>query len=375
MSWSFRVARVSGIDIKVHITFFLILVLGGLEWGRNHGTPGVIFGVLLMLALFACVTLHELGHSLAAQAYHIQVREIVLLPIGGVAMLGRLPERPLQELVIAAAGPAVNVAIAIVLALAGGFTGAIGALDGRGLLEGTAPDPSVGTFLLWLLAANVSLVVFNLIPAFPLDGGRILRALLGMATDYARATRIAALIGQGIAILLGVVGVATGNFILALIAVFIFFGAGMESFQAQARTVLDTLKIGHAYNKHALTLVPGDRVSRVVDYILTSYQPDFAVVYGDRLLGVVTREDVVKALTSRPDDPYVTEVMQREVGAVDAELSLEQVQEKMSERGERLLAVFSGERYLGLVSREDLNEALSVLMFLARQRKAAAAAA
>ena len=200
----------------------------------------------------------------------------------------------------------------------------------------------------------------------------MLRALLAMATDYARATRIAALVGQGIAIVLGVIGVATGNFILALIAVFIFFGAGMESFQAQARTVLDTLKVGHAYNKYALTLVPGDRVSRVVDYILTSYQPDFAVVYGDRLLGVVTREDVLKALASRPDDPYVTEVMRREVTAVDAEASLEQVQEQMSQRGERLTAVFSGDRYLGLVSREDLSEALSVLMFVARQKRMAA---
>jgi len=372
MSWSFRIARVSGIDIKVHVTFFLILVLGGLEWGRGHGVPGVVFGVLLMLALFACVTLHELGHSLAAQGFKIPVREIVLLPIGGVALLGRLPDRPLQELLIAAAGPAVNVVIAVVLAVVGGFAGSFAALDGHGLLGGSAPTPGVATFLFWLLAANVSLVVFNMIPAFPLDGGRMLRALLAMATDYARATRIAALVGQGIAILLGVVGVATGNFILALIAVFIFFGAGMESFQAQARTVLDTLKIGHAYNKHALTLVPGDRISRVVDYILTSYQPDFAVVYGDRLLGVVTREDVLKALAARPDDPYVTEVMRREVAAVDSEASLEQVQEEMSSRGERLIAVFSGDRYLGLVSREDLSEALSVLMFVARQRKLAA---
>jgi Zn-dependent protease/predicted transcriptional regulator len=369
MSWSFRIARVSGIDIKVHVTFFLILILGGVEWGRQHGTPGVVFGVLLMLALFACVTLHELGHSLAAQAFKIPVREIVLLPIGGVALLGRLPERPIQELVIAAAGPAVNVVIAVALAVVGGFATGLGVLDGHGLLEGAAPSPGAATFLTWLLAANVSLVLFNLIPAFPLDGGRMLRALLAMVTDYSRATRVAAMIGQGIAIALGVVGVATGNFVLAIIAVFIFFGAGMESFQAQARTVLHTLKIGHAYNKHALTLVPADRVSRVVDYILTSYQPDFAVVLGDRLLGVVTREDVLQALASRPDDPYVTEIMKREVPSVDAEESVEQVQQRLSEGGTRVAAVFSADRYLGLVSREDLAEALSVLMFVARQRE------
>jgi CBS domain-containing protein len=135
--------------------------------------------------------------------------------------------------------------------------------------------------------------------------------------------------------------------------------------------VLHTLKIGHAYNKYALTLVPADRVSRVVDYILTSYQPDFAVVLGGRLLGVVTREEVLKTLASRPDDPYVAEIMRREVVGVDAEESIDQVQVRMTDSGQRVAAVFSGERYLGLVSREDLAEALSVLLFVERQRKLA----
>jgi len=205
MSWAYRVARVSGIDIKIHVTFLLILLLGGMEWGRHHGAAGFVFGVVLMLALFTCVTLHELGHSLAAQYFKIPVREIVLLPIGGVAMLGKLPEKPRQELIIAAAGPAVNVVIAAVLALVGAPV--LATLDGRGLLEGAAPAPSPATFLVWLLAANVTLVVFNMIPAFPLDGGRMLRAVLAMFTDYARATRIAATIGQAAAVLLVILGV------------------------------------------------------------------------------------------------------------------------------------------------------------------------
>ncbi len=368
MSWAYRIARVSGIDIKVHVTFLLILLFGGLQWGGTHGVAGFVFGVLLMIALFACVTLHELGHSLAAQYFKIPVREIVLLPIGGVAMLGRLPEKPLQELVIAAAGPAVNVAIAAGLTLAGGP--ALATLDGQGLLEGAIPPPSPAAFLFWLLAANVTLVVFNMIPAFPLDGGRMLRALLAMFTNYARATKVAATIGQGIAIALGVLGVLSGNFILAIIAVFIFFGAGMESFQAQAKTVLTTLRVGDAYNKHALQLAPGDRVSRVVDYILTSYQPDFAVVLGGNLLGVVTRDDVLHVLAQRADDPYVAEIMRREVARVDADASLEDVKEHMSQENARLVAVFSGERYLGLVSQEDLKEALSVLFFVRRQQRA-----
>jgi len=370
MSWAARIARVAGIDIKVHVTFLIILVLGGLQWSADYGAVGFAFGAALMVALFSCVVLHELGHSLVAKAYGIGVREIVLLPIGGVALLGSLPDKPRQELAIAAAGPAVNVVIAGVLWAVAGLEPGLGVLDGHGLVEGVVPPPSVGTFLTWLLIANVTLVAFNLIPAFPLDGGRMLRAILAMATDYAKATRIAAVIGQAAAIGLGILGVLTGNFILALIAVFIFFGAGMESFQAQARTVFHTLRVGDAYNKYALTLSPGDRVSTVVDYILTSYQPDFAVVLGDRLLGVVTRRDVMQTLATRPDDPYVAEIMSRDVVRVDAGDALDAVQQRMGSEGVRLVAVFSGERYLGLVSREDLSEALQVLLFQRRQRAA-----
>jgi Zn-dependent protease/predicted transcriptional regulator len=368
---AYRIARVSGIDIKIHLTFPLILFLIGAEWASRHGTAGFIFGVLLALALFTCVTLHELGHSLAAQAFKIPVREIVLLPIGGVAMFGKLPEKPGQELVIAAAGPAVNVVIAGLLML---FAGPVlTTLDGQGLVEGVIPPPSIETFIFWLLVANLTLVAFNLIPAFPLDGGRMLRALLAMFTNYARATKIAAVIGQVFAVLLGVWGLTNNNFILAIIAVFIFFGAGVESFQAKAKTVLHTLRVGDAYNKHAIELVPGDRVSRVVDYILTSYQPDFGVVLGGNLLGVVTRDDVLKTLASRTDDPYVAEIMRRDVVRVSAGESLEQVQERMGENNARVVAVYSGERYLGLVSSEDLKEALSVLFFVRRQREAALA--
>jgi Zn-dependent protease/predicted transcriptional regulator len=364
MKWTFNLMRVRGIEIKIHLTFLLILALGGFEWGRAHGATGFAFGVLTMIALFACVTLHELGHSIAAQHYKIPVREIVLLPIGGVAMLGKLPEKPQQELVIAAAGPAVNVAIAAVLAVLGA---PLVTLDGHGLVEGLTPAPSLATLVTWLLAANITLVVFNLIPAFPLDGGRMLRAALAMATDYRRATVIAAGIGQGAAVGLGLLGVLSGNLILALIAVFIFFGAGMESFQAKAKTVLTTRRIGDAYNKHALTLNPNDRVSTVVDYILTSYQPDFAVVLGNRLLGVVTRDDVLRTLAARSDDPYVAEIMQREVPQVEASAGIDEVQERMGSEQARLVAVYSGERFLGLVSREDLGEALSVLLFTARR--------
>jgi len=246
-------------------------------------------------------------------------------------------------------------------------------LGGRGELLNQLNDTSPRTMLYWLLGANVSLFLFNLIPAFPLDGGRVLRALLAMGLGYPRATRIAAIVGQALAIVLGVVGFISGNFILILIAIFVFFGAGQENTVAQSKTVLTTQKVGDAYNRHALTLQIGDRVSKVVDYILTSYQPDFAVMQGSNLIGIVRREDVLRSLALQTNDAFVTEIMQRDFQRIDAGKSLDEVREFMSEQAVRIVAVFSGNQYLGLISSDDLNEAFAVLTFAERQKRNKAA--
>jgi len=368
MNWSFRVASVAGIPIRVHITFLLILLLGGYQWGSLTGTlTGAVFGVALMSLLFVCVTLHELGHSLVARAFGVPVREIVLLPLGGLARMGRNPERPAQDLLIALAGPAVNVLIAILLLVPLGLAVVPSLLTNHGLLPADLGNtPSLTTALLWLLAANVSLVVFNLIPAYPLDGGRILRALLAMFLGYPRATRFAVAAGQLIALALGLYGVLNGQFLITLVAVFIFFGAGQETAEAEAKTVLDTLRVGDAYNKHALTLVVGDRVSRVVDYILTSYQPDFAVMQARNPIGIVTRSDVLATLASAPGDIFVTEIMQREFLKVDANKSLSEVRQAMGEKETRIAAVYDGTAYLGLIGREDIAEAFAIQTFVRR---------
>jgi Zn-dependent protease/predicted transcriptional regulator len=370
MGWSFRIARIRGIDIKVHATFFLILIFGALQWAGsvpNSPLEGALFGVVLMILLFACVTLHELGHSIAAQRFDIPVREIVLFPLGGVAFIARNPEKPLQELLIAAAGPAVNVVIAAVLFV---VTGGIGVdfMNTRAVLEALR-EPSFATMLVWLLFLNISLVFFNLIPAFPLDGGRMLRAVLAMGLGNARATQIATAVGQVSAVILGIFGILNGQLLLALIALFIFFSAGQERSVAESKTVLTTLRVGDAYNKHALSLEIGDRVSKVVDYILTSYQPDFAVMKGSNIIGVVTRSDVLLTLAADGTDRYVTEIMQREFLRVEAHRSLDEVREQLMQSGRQLAAVFDGSRYLGLVSLEDIGEAFTVLMFVRRQKE------
>lgn len=368
MNWAFRFTRVAGIDIKIHVTFFLILVLGAIQWGGRFGAAGAFFGVLLMILLFVCVTLHELGHSLVAQRFGVPVREIVLLPLGGVALMARNPSKPLHELLIAAAGPLVNVLIAGALLAATGATSALDVLNGQGLVAGELPAPSFQLLLIWLLAANVSLVLFNLIPAFPLDGGRMLRAVLAMTMSYQRATRIAAVIGQLIAVALGVYAFLSGNIVLGLVALFVFFGAGQENAEGQARTVLATRRVGDAYNKHALTLQIGDRVSKVADYILTSYQPDFAVMQSNQPIGIVTRDDVLRALAGEPGDGYVTGIMRRDVVRVDAGDSLEAVRELMNERGARIVAVYDRDAYLGLVSLDDIAEAFMLIAFQQRRQ-------
>ena len=382
MKWSFPIARVSGIDIKVHATFAAILALGAFQWGFPKGLEGeaslagAVFGMGLMILLFTCVVLHELGHSLVAQKFGLTVREIVLLPIGGIARLEKNPEKPLHELLIAAAGPLVNVALAILLFFIGGIAVNFGALEGRTLLEAPSGPPSLAVLWAWLFTANVALALFNMIPAFPMDGGRVLRAALALKMGFSRATRIATSVGQAIAFSFGVFGVVTGNFILVLVAFFVFMGAGQERAEEQARTVLTTLRVGDAYNRYALTLAPGDHVSKVVDYILTSYQPDFAVVQGGHLLGVVTRDEVLKTLASEVTDLYVAGVMKREVLTVDASQGLDDVRRLMGEKGERIVAVNRGEDFLGLVSAEDIAEALVVSSFVQlRDRRRAAAEA
>ena len=364
MKGSFRFLRVAGIDLRVHFTFPLVLLYGAVQWSGQHGARGALFGCLLMVALFACVVLHELGHSLVARRLGIPVREIVLLPIGGVAMMTRSPRRPLHELLIAVAGPAVSAALAV------GFFGLLlgtwqgPAIDAVQLVDPRQAQPSLPTLLSWLAVSNLALLVFNLIPAFPMDGGRILRAILASFLGFRRATRAAAVLGQVLALLIGAFAVFYGLVMMAVVAVFIFVAAAQQRAAEEARGVLSSLRLGDVYNKYALVLSPADRVSKVVDYLLTSYQPDFAVVHGGQLLGVMTRNAVLRALANDPSDAYVAGLMDRNYLRLDADQSLADAQEMLTEQGRAVAAVFAGDRYLGLVNLDDLREALQIAAFL-----------
>jgi Zn-dependent protease/predicted transcriptional regulator len=369
MKWSFSFIRVFGIDIKIHATFGLILLLGAMQWGGPNGLGGAAFGMLLMTLLFMCVVLHELGHSLVAKAFGLPVREIILLPIGGVAQLEKNPEKPAHELLISIAGPLVNVAIAVLLIAIAGVSGSFEGLNARGLVAGQPAAPSPATMFAWLIAANVTLAIFNLIPAFPMDGGRVVRALLWFFLGFSKATRIASVLGQLIALAIGIWSLLVGHLVLTFIAAFVFLGAGQEWAMERARAVLNTLRVGDAYNKHALTLSPGDRVSTVVNLLLTGYQPDFAVTQGNTLTGVVTREHVLNALLSETEDQYVTAIMDRSIPKFQASAELNAVRNEMAAAGKQVGAIYEGDKYLGLVSQEDIKEALLIATFLAQQEK------
>jgi Zn-dependent protease len=360
-NWSPTILRVGETAIKVHVSFVLLLAFEAWVW-REQGIEGMLFGMGLTLLLFTCVILHELGHALAARSVGIPVTEILLLPIGGIAFLSRLPRKPLHELWIAAAGPLVNVAIALVLA------------PFAWQADFTFSLPAPGTALSWqtvilaMFTANVMLVLFNLLPAFPLDGGRILRALLSLFAHERTATTTATIIGQAVAVIIGVLGIMSGNVLLALTAVFIFISANNEKSETNARTVLETRRVGDAYNRHAITLAPNDRVSRVVEFILTSYQPDFAVMQGRTLLGIVTRDDVMDAMANDPRDLYVAGIMDRDILRVAHTMTLDEVRVTLLTNKQPVAAVYEHETYLGLISLTDIAEALAVIDYVERQK-------
>jgi Zn-dependent protease/CBS domain-containing protein len=343
----------------VHVTFVLILIWAAYYWSAvvDDGLRGIVFGVVATILLFVCVTLHELGHSVQAQAYGIQVQDITLLPIGGLARLERIPDEPRQEFRIAIAGPLVNVVIAAVL----GVLLLIVDRDTLSSVDRMVDDMERGTWqamLTYIFYANVALVLFNIIPAFPMDGGRILRSLLAMRMPFARATGIAAGIGQAMALLLGFLGFATGNFFLILIAIFVWFGASQENAQATVRSVLSGATVSAVMSPQPLTLFPTDSLLRAIQMTLQSPQADFPVV--DRegyVAGLLTTEALLKGMH---DDPgaSVGEIMRRDYVIARPEEDVAMAQERLAGAGQRALIVIADNgRLAGLLTVMDIAEA------------------
>jgi len=352
MKWSWRIARIAGIDLYVHVTFLILVGWVALShYLARQSAADAFTGVAFIFALFAIVVLHELGHALTARRFGIPTRDITLLPIGGVARLDRMPQDPKQELLVALAGPAVNVVLAAILFVV---------LE---LGEGLAAYGEVvrvgGRFLDQLFWVNVSLAAFNLLPAFPMDGGRVLRGLLALRIDYLRATQIAAAIGQAMAVLFGFVGLFTNPF-LVFIALFVWLGAAGEASMVQMRAALAGIPVQKAMVTDFRTLAPHDQLGRAVDYVLAGFQQDFPVVEEGRVVGVLTRSDLLNALARRGKEVRVGEVMQRDIETGGPWDMLEGVLGRLQRRRCHTLPVVQNGQLVGLVTADNLGELLMI---------------
>lgn len=347
MKWSYKIGSVAGVEIKVHITFLLLfgwVAMSHLFVGNSllEATTSLVF----LLAVFGFVLLHEFGHSLAAKRFGIATRDITLLPIGGVARLERMPDIPRQELITAAAGPAVNLVLALVLYLGIALFGNPSTLEPFALTGG-----SLLSQLFWV---NIFLAGFNLLPAFPTDGGRILRALLAMRMDKVRATNTAASIGKGMALILGTIGLFYSPF-LVLIAFFIWIGGSAEAAHLQLKETLNDAHVEQAMIKNPHTLSPTDTMQQAAETFLATHQRDIPVVDQGGLVGVLTREDMFQALADSGPNTRVGQATQPQSVSAEPTESLFTAFGRLVECGCGILPVVEGNRLVGVLTNEKVN--------------------
>ncbi|WP_425350615.1 site-2 protease family protein [Mesorhizobium wenxiniae] len=353
LSWSLNLGTIAGTTVRVHFTFLLLLVWIWLTHYRIGGTPAAWEGVAFIIAVFACVVLHEFGHIAAARYFGIGTPDITLFPIGGVARLERMPEEPGQEFVIAVAGPLVNVAIAaLIFALLGGSAG----VEQMAGIE----DPRMN-FLARLAGVNVFLVLFNMIPAFPMDGGRILRAALAARLSWSRATQIAATIGQGLAFVFGFVGLFY-NPLLIFIGIFVYLAAAAEAQNAQIREVATSVLVGDVMITEFARLERSATLDEAIEMLLATTQHDFPVTdTAGHLKGLVTRNDMIRTLKEKGPAEPVASAMRSDIPKIHYRKSLEESLRLMQQADVPAVAVVdSSDRLVGLMTHETIGEMLMV---------------
>ena len=353
MGWTITIGRVAGTEIKVHLTFFILVAFWALAGYQAGGPGGAVAACLLLFALFACVVFHEFGHILMAGRFGVRTPDVILLPIGGVARLERIPDEPRQELLIALAGPAVTLGIVVVLYL--GL-----ALSGQApQLWGLRPD---GPFLETLMRVNLYLLLFNLFPAFPMDGGRVLRALLASKLGLVSGTRIAARLGQASAVAAGLYGLSAGEPVLVLVALFVFLGAGAEASAVETRVAGAGLNAGQMMVTHFRTIPVHATLADAVELLLSGEQREFPVVDNlGRVEGMLTRDHIIKGISQRGQGSTVGEAMAAQAPAVPPTLGFQEALERLRASGLPALPVVdpSGE-LVGLLTLDNITDLLLV---------------
>lgn len=348
MSWSLFLGRVAGIKLQIHWTFALLLAWVGFGYlARGEGPAAAVVGIGFLLALFACVLLHELGHALAARSFGIPTKDITLLPIGGVARLERMPTNPYQELIVAIAGPAVNVVIASAIAITLIILGGITRLEKLPSFE--------SAFLLNLMWVNIVLVIFNLLPAFPMDGGRVLRAFLAMQMDYSRATDLAASIGQMMAILFAFIGIFHNPWLL-LIALFVYVSANSEAEMVRTREALRGVTVRDAMMNRYTTLEHDQSLSDAADRLLEGAQQDFPIRRDSNIVGLLRRSDLFAGLSAGSRDDLVAKHMLPLDWMPQANADVQEVLERMRGLEVQSMPVLEHDELIGIISLENVGE-------------------
>jgi stage IV sporulation protein FB len=353
MGWSVNIGRIAGTTIRLHVTFLLFLAWIFVASYASGGAQAAWYSLAFMILLFACVVAHEFGHIFVAKTFGVTTPTVTLLPIGGVAQLERIPERPWEEFLVAIAGPAVNVAIALVLVVAFGAS-----LDSKNL---AAMDNSTINLVDRLAVVNVFLVVFNLIPAFPMDGGRVLRAALASWLGYVRATEIAATIGQVVAFGLGFAGLF-GNPLLIFIAIFVYLAAASEAQLVAVRAMSRGVPVRAAMMTQFATLPPDATIDHAVEILLRTSQNEFPVVDADgRPAGVLGRSDLIRALKQLGPEAHVAEAMTSPLPTVSHRACLDEAFRVLQEKSAPAVGIVDGGgRLTGLVTSETIGEMLMV---------------
>ena len=354
MRWSYRVATIAGTEIKVHVTFVLFILWVAFSTYSISGAEAALQVTLFFLALFVCIVLHEFGHITMARRFGVRTPDVILLPIGGVARLERIPDQPKQEFLIALAGPLVTLAIAIFLYILVLLTGDQPSLS----------DPVVAnsSFLVRLMAVNVYLLLFNLLPAFPMDGGRLLRSVLASRVGLVRATRIAATLGQTLAVVGGLYGITQSAPILALVAFFVFVGANAEAAAVEARVVGQNLRVEQMMVTNFATIPVHAPLSQAVELLLTSEQREFPVVdnYG-RTEGLLTRDNLIRGLSQKGPNSTVAEAMTPDVPTVTPSTGFQEAMDRLRDSRLPALPVVDAKGALvGLLTLDNITDLLLI---------------
>jgi len=348
MRGTIRLTRVFGIDIDIHVTFFLLLGFFFLLLGAK--------GLVLIVGIFFFVTIHELCHSLVAAKFGIKVKRITLLPIGGVASMEEIPTKPYQELLISLAGPLSNILIVLIFYYPlRGFLGEETLMYPLKVITGQVKFSGQFNVIAHIYWINLVLAVFNMIPAFPMDGGRVLRALLSYKMTRKDATRVAVRLGHIFALIFIYFGIVYGHIFLIIIAVFIYMAATGEGFQVALQETIKEYRVRDILSENFVYVNPDTPLSKILELTFHTHQEDYPVMEEGRVEGVVTRKEIIRAVHENRDDITAERLMRRDIPYVKINDRLHDVQKVMGKFSTHAVIVKKKDEVVGIITLEDIN--------------------